>query len=661
MPDTLAVELIIEDQKATVKLDNFGQKIRLVSDDINKIGGDTKFAGKISTDFEALSKRVDDTRRQFQEISKVRIENGQFGALTKEILVAQTRSRQLASDIINIRRELANPNRTSSISFLTSELKAAEREADSLARKLNTLPNAAAASPTAAVTGGGGHGGGTRPLPQLRGYGALIRGVGSPVGELEINAISQIAGLAGITTAMFATFTGIAAAGYGIVKVTQSIREEAEKRLHVEEKIQGAINNQIIAQKDALANFQKLRDDAQFNRDFSKYIETASVDELKSRRGNAQKSLDLAPTAADADKYKKIILDIDAQLDALEKRRQKLQNDSFNQRFTDFQKSQEQGIKYETARAEKQKAFDQKKLADALATKSKIEQLEKGYLSAFDSVNRLANSSNPFVAIFTDGDKALRDLQSNLAGLPPELQKIAMKIQQQFNLKKLLESDVSNQLSVFDLRNGADNFRNPFDAGKQKKDQNEFITRFLRDNPNYLFSQNKNALDDETKAKILKQFGSSALNESPADRLNKTLDEKFSLLYKPRQSATEKAFADKQFISLTQGVNPLDLNKNLREQAALAREREAIREERYRQDAILLYREQRDYQKQIAENTKRQSALAAKDGLKSFELTLKNESEQSARLEKSPTRADTATAYYDPDLDFTGAGGLSNH
>ena len=81
-----------------------------------------------------------------------------------------------------------------------------------------------------------------------------------------------------------------------------------------------------------------------------------------------------------------------------------------------------------------------------------------------------------------------------------------MKIQQQFNLKRLLESDASIQLSVFDLRNGADNFRNPFDAGKQKKDQEDFIQNFVRNNPNYLFSQNKNALDDATKAKILKQF-----------------------------------------------------------------------------------------------------------------------------------------------------------
>jgi len=62
--DTLSVELIVDDQKATVKLNGFGQKIKLVTDDINKIGSGNPLAGKLTTDFDALSKRVE-VGRQF--------------------------------------------------------------------------------------------------------------------------------------------------------------------------------------------------------------------------------------------------------------------------------------------------------------------------------------------------------------------------------------------------------------------------------------------------------------------------------------------------------------------------------------------------------------------------------------------------------------------
>ncbi len=194
--DTLAVELVISDEKATVKLDNFGQKIKLVNSDINALGGQTSFAGPVTRDLTELSKRADAAHKTFQDIAKTRLDAGNVGALTREIIGAQQKSRTLAQDIVNIRKELANPNRSSSIAFLTTELKAAERELDNLNRKLRTVRT----SPPAAVGNGQGGGSfgdafGSRVLPAaLSGgtTGAVIGGLAGGAAVVGISAATSL-------------------------------------------------------------------------------------------------------------------------------------------------------------------------------------------------------------------------------------------------------------------------------------------------------------------------------------------------------------------------------------------------------------------------------------------------------------------------------------
>ena len=714
--DILSVELQIDDKGADVVLSRTKEKLEDFVRTAEKAQPQIKFGIPNQTfiDLDKLEKRAAQTRATFDEITKVRLDKGQLGFLTKEIVATSERARQLQSDISSIKRELANPARTSSIAFLTSELKAAEREADTLNRKLTALPSS------------GGAGGGRAPVGRRgitefqraaleiaddfvpagfnRPFNAVAKELlaatnattaataaksalttattaqtaatvastaattaeGAAIGATTAAATAETAAFAGLSAASLGIFAGVAAVGIGIVKVSQNIRIEAERRLHAEELITGAINNQIIAQRDALANFEKLRENEKAARGFANFLNDSSVGELKARRENLLKLNSFNTIGADGkespegERIKREISDLDAQIVATQRKNTQLADAAFNQQNESFKKSQEQAEKYELARAEKQRVYDQKRFQNAVAVKSKIEQLEKAALDTFGSLSAKSFADNPFVAIFTEGDRAAREMEKTIRGLPAELQTAARAMQGKISLRQLLETQTNNKLATFDLRNDAQNFRNPFDGEKQKKDQNEFVNRFLQNNPNYLYLQNKPALDDDERQKILKNFGNSALNESPADRFNKTLSEKADLLYKPRQSADDLAFADKKFISLTQGANPNDLSRDLRERAAAVREREAVRLEKNESDAKAEREADRKVRERLAAVLEKLAAAGGKDGVNGIEVILKNESEQTAKLEKSPTRADTAAAYYDPDLNFTGRGNLSN-
>lgn len=152
----------------------------------------------------------------------------------------------------------------------------------------------------------------------------------------------------------------------------------------------------------------------------------------------------------------------------------------------------------------------------------------------------------------------------------------------------MFSARADNALSIFDLREDAANFRNPFDAEKLKAEQERFIQDFLKNNPNYLFLKqvefegreresgyrNLESFDDFIRKDIL----SRGNFDTPQKRLNESLDQKFNLLLgNPFLSAEERAINQQKFLAATAGVNPLDLSDENRERAALVREAEATR------------------------------------------------------------------------------------
>lgn len=294
----------------------------------------------------------------------------------------------------------------------------------------------------------------------------------------------------------------------------------------------------------------------------------------------------------------------------------------------------------------------------------KVKELGKTYTEVFDDLYQRTGANNPLFTTAYEGIKAFDQLNLKLAGIPPSIKKIAVDLQNDLNFKAKLSVEVDNKVAALSLRQDAANFRNPFDPEKQKKDQDEFIKRFLGKNPNYLYLQNKSGLDEDARTKILDRFAPSNLKETAKDRFNKSLQEQFNSLYKPNQSLEEQKAADRAFISLTQGANPLDLSKDVREGAAIARERQAAATEKYQSDTVDLLDKIKVATEAVANNAKNQGNAVQSGGSGALTVIVKDETaggidhsflpdnprggatiEKPWGLERSATGQDVANAY----------------
>ena len=675
--DILEVELRITDNDAEVVLSKNKKLLKDFVDEAEKAQPNIKFKvdGAAYIDLDKLEKRTEQTRKSFEEITKVRLDKGQIGFLTKEIVKTSERARQLNSDIVSIKKELANPNRKSSIAFLTDELKAAEKEADLLDRKLNSLPTTSGAEGLVAGKSKGSHST-NRPIPNLRGYGAVFREFApAEINEGLINSTSAMAGLAGISATTLATFGGIAAVGYGIVKITQNIREEAEKRLKLEESITGAMNRQILSQKEAITNFKELRENAAEGRDFSRFLQTDSTNQLKGRRETLEKLFSLNPTGSNAEKFKSEILDIDKTLDDIQQRNIKRSEDNFAQRNENFKKSQENAAKFEAQKLEKRNT-------DLKAATQKADELTKKYRETFDNLFVSTSKDNPYASIFSESDRAVDRLRENLKGLSPELKAIAEQLQAKQDSNKLFETRIDNSLDVFGLRDEANNYRFPkADSLVDKKRFEEIVQQNISQGNFFngafgsygsnlanqaggfdkLTEQQKRDIFEVATFSNLKnnpvnsQAGYSGFGANPTDfvgflarQRNSSVDDPNAALQERLQkqidivdssranSPSELALADKKLIALTSGLDPSKLTDRERDTAASAREREAARRETAEKDAAADRKKQVELQTRIAENQEKLLELAQKEGLKGIDKLL-------VEIKDSPTTKSTVT------------------
>ncbi len=670
--ENLTIELEIKEGNTEVVIGKTKQKIEDFVRDVEKKQPNIRFtvSDKSFIDLDKLEKRAEMTRTSFANIAKVRLDNGQIGLLTKEIVVAAERSKQLSHDISSIKTELANPNRKSSIKFLTEELRAAEVEADSLNRKLNSLG-------AGGVSGGasGGRASGGAASNRLSSFqkqnlsyqiNDVLTGLASGQNVTQIAAqqsgqIAQIFNPAQITAFAAAYGSLVTILGAGAVaiaatwKITGDIRKEAERRLKVEEMIAGAMNRQILSSKQAFEDYKKFREETAKDRRFSAFLEDGSVDDLKNRRASLERiqNLNLSTNTStlpvlengkvvqkpneEFERRKQEITALDAQIEALQKKSAS-SNSVFNQSFGLIQKEQEAALRLEEKRIEAEK----KRIADIEKAREKVKELEKAYLSVFDSLYQKTGANNPFVVVFSEGDKALQMMRESLRGLPPELQAVAVQMQQKLSANALFGARLDNNLGILDLRQDAANFRNPFDSKKQTRDQQKYIADFLRNNPNYL-NLNHGKSEDFIKQDILSRGEYSGAFDTPERRLNKSLEEQYKLIYgRGFQNEDQKAAADRKFIALTSGVNPLDLNSGLREKAAQIRESEAIRRENFEKENLSIQKEKLAVEKQVAENTKKLIELAKSGGKEAVEIILKNETNGAASaVISSPTAADT--------------------
>lgn len=461
-----------------------------------------------------------------------------------------------------------------------------------------------------------------------------------------------------VSFAGLAVAGGVAAAGFALVKITQHIREEAERRLKLEEMITGAMNKQRLLSMEIAANLTKTLEGDSRDRDFSRLLKEGSKEELQQRFDAIKRIQDIGGNTdvvkgkngqfeqveSEASKRRtQQLRDLQAQIDTLNKGA----SGSLDQRWENYKRFAESAAKAEAERAAK---F----AASVKAGIEKVEELGKVYRQTFRDLTLQARSDNPFVQLFLSAEDALEKLKENIRGLPAEMQAAAIKSQQAIQNARLFEARLTSSLNAFGLRGEAANFRNPFDENKNKRDQDAIIGRFLADNPNYEFlrgnSRDKNGtLTDAARRDILSrsQAGRDSL-ETPADRLNKTLEKQLELIYGNARTPEEMRIADRKFAQATQGANPLELSQKVRDAAATARERLADAEEASEKEAIEATKELTAINKKLLEQRERMIEAAKKGGKEAIEILVKDETAAGVTPTRNPSRpsnADTQNQY----------------
>ncbi|HEX8637934.1 MAG TPA: hypothetical protein VF692_07730, partial [Pyrinomonadaceae bacterium] len=381
----LVADLVINDRKATETADKFLGTLRDIDRQIGEVGKNTTLAPTISRHWEneeklvrtateritglidnakasirfkpsnsnspldfgkpdnTLFDSVNKTRLEIQKLNSVRLDTGKFDGLTKAGVRLHDQLGKTQADILRINNALKQTNSKTVIDQLNGDLVQAQNNFDKLSSRQQLYEKRAASSRASDA----------EKFGRIRGVGSVISELGLPIDQSLINAGLDMAELLKLSVGTAAAFGAIAAVGYGIVKVTENIRLEAERRLKVEERITGAINNQIISQREALKNLEKTRLEAQKDRLFNRSLETSSIEDLERRKATIEQVQNLNPAQIHEkpnpsfEKNSQNLLAIDASIYEKQQQAQKSADEAFSQRWVSWKKNQADAIESE--------------------------------------------------------------------------------------------------------------------------------------------------------------------------------------------------------------------------------------------------------------------------------------------------------------------------
>lgn len=488
---------------------------------------------------------------------------------------------------------------------------------------------------------------------------SLVRQFAPPEADLALN-IAQAVGVSGGALLIAG---GVALAGAAVVKWSKTVREEAERRLKLEESISAAFNKQILQQKQLTKEFEQRLGMESENRSFQSQVEreSNSPEALEKRRKNTQALLDIErkhrvergkaigeEKAKDDPFIKQIeakIAQYEGQISQLAAVTERARQNQSGFTVEDIAKSK--------AASEAAIEAERKAMAERLENfekgKQKVEEIAATWKSAFQDLASQSAADNPIARVFLESQTALDKLKENLKGLPKEMQAAALASQQAFNANQLFGARADSALSALDLRDLAARFRDDteqrrnFSQGNLNTDINRFNQRLaaganVNVEANLEFFNRRQSLIDRMTG------------DTPEQKLDRQLEELRKL--NPANTA-QQSILDQRVLRLGGSVDPNQLRGDQRERIAQSAERQAEREENRFQEAIQVQREQLDTQKAIAGFQKTLLEINARGGIQAVEntLTIKDETNGSVDVVRTPTAADTARVY-----DFQGFG-----
>lgn len=650
-PNNLTVDLEFNADSGNRSLDGFRAKLENTDKAINNLGSGSSVLKQFGSQISAVTKQTENLSKSFSLVAAQRLDNGKVGELTRSIVAASERSRQLHADIASIQRELAKPQKNSSMLSLVAELEVAQREADQLQRKLNNLDR------------NGAPGANPRKLSnfQKTNLGYQVNDVltmaamgadpmqilASQAGQIiQIFDPAQIAAFA----AKYASLVTVLGAGTLAIaatwKITSEIRKEAERRLKYEEQIQTAINKQIIGQREGLATMRALEAESK-RKDLNAFLGKDTIQDLDAKIATLRRLGALIPAVENGAENPNFTRNREQLSSLLDERRDLLtaqreaQDNTFRQNAENRQKAQEAA-----AAAARKRAEDTAKKVEKI--NSKLLEMQESASSTLEQIAAKAGADNPFVRVFSEAGKALDHLRENTKGLSADLVNTFETMQKQQNSLELFSARLENRLKSAELRRDAQNFRNPADpkgAAERQQKTFETITRSgyewnknpaavierentlrrlkageitqeeadqikaQRDQDIYQFSiydsfsklsgsknSTFNAVNQQAAISFLASQALKAQNSSENKSFTDKLREQINIADSSgARTPQERALIDRKIIDLTRGADPSMLPADLRERAAGAREREASRTDNQEKEA----NEKRDKQIEI--------------------------------------------------------------
>lgn len=318
------------------------------------------------------------------------------------------------------------------------------------------------------------------------------------------------------------------------------------------------------------------------------------------------------------------------------------------------------------------KDFTDAILAQINAGRAKVAELGKQTDNLFADLLAKKGASNPFVAVFTDAEKAIESTRLATAALSADLQKVAADLVAANNANVLFSARLDNRLSADTLRADAAGFR----GGGPETDQ-DFATRIDRQlkqlgfNPddlkklsaqqkaNFIAIRQSNLLGDRAVAQTpTTNFADRRLNGIAIEDLIRgnlanskqrielsagdRIDRQLAIIRDSNPTNdVQRAEADRKIIALTQNLSGKDLTPERANAAAGSREREATRLENAERTAAAERTEAAKIQKSIDKNISDLLKIAQSDGLTGVVRIINNaEDTTTVELGKRPTPRD---------------------
>lgn len=443
--------------KTNISLSNVGSPSRKTNNPTDKPNA-IPFAESYKSAFSDIEDRSKRTLEGFQKLKEIKLNKGQFDIFTQGAIGAERKVNDLTNQIVRLRKEAARIGNAKYEKFYAAEISNLESQVNTYERKLTNL-NRQQRNGRSGNSKKRGLTDFDRSLLEITddfapaGFNRPFNAVGKEI--LAVNTIS-------LTT--LATFGAIAAAGYLIVDASKKIREEAEKRLKYETIISAAGNKQAVAQKNALRDFEFSRNIQAYEQNSSRALPTASIADLKKRRDNLQKLVNLNPDPSGQDEaitsFKNQIKTLDDLIRNSYEDRQLSRDKEIasQQRFVDSQKQLnnqeiENNLNYSKAIANRDlKGVALVKENARLEIESLKKQIQNNNNSAADSLLNL--TSGDF-----DGQKGRQIRQQRDAENARLTNQIAVT---QINSQKQIADDLKNSKEIIDDLKVKLNQDNPF-------------------------------------------------------------------------------------------------------------------------------------------------------------------------------------------------------